>query len=143
MKTLNAYCTSILHLITLILSKYLDLVFIKKHSKFHYKQTEALCVITYQSLLKSSSLLNVQTLCARNERIYYLIKLTFCIQVALVCLNNCVKFQYKKLKYLCTILLQNWKKSWKMLYFVILLILGQFGRVPTSWTYKFVTSKLA
>ena len=134
MKTLDAYCTSILRLITLVLSEHLDLVSIKKYSKFHYKRTIALCVITYQSLQKSSSLLYVETLCARNTRISYWIKLIFCSQIALVCINNCVKFQYQKLKDLCTILLQSWRKTWKMLYFVILLILGQFGRVPTSLT---------
>ena len=137
MKTLDAYCTSILRLITLILSEHLDLVFIKKHSKFHYERTIALSVMTYQNLYKSSSLLHVETLCARNARISNWIKLNFCIQVALVCINNCVKFQYQKLKDLCIILLQSWKKSWKMLNFVILLILGRFGRVPTSLKYKF------
>ena len=47
---LDAYCTSILRLITLILSERLDLLFIKKYSKFHYKRTIALSVITYQNL---------------------------------------------------------------------------------------------
>ena len=50
MKTFDAYCTSILSLIILILSEHLDLVSIKKHSKFHCKQTIALSVITYQNL---------------------------------------------------------------------------------------------
>ena len=50
MKILDAYCTSILRLITLILSERLDLLFIKKYSKFHYKRTIALSVITYQNL---------------------------------------------------------------------------------------------
>ena len=45
MKTLVTYCTRILRLITLISSEHLDLVSIKKHSKFHYKRTIALCVM--------------------------------------------------------------------------------------------------
>ena len=50
MRNLEAYCSSILRFITLILSGHLDLVSIKQHLKFHYQQTIALCVIAYQSL---------------------------------------------------------------------------------------------
>ena len=144
MKTLEAYCSSILSLITLILSEHLDLVSIKKHLKFHYQRTIALCRYSVSKFIEIVEFVaRANYVRAYNARISYWIKLIFCIQVALVCIHNCVKFQYQKLKDLCTILLQSWRKSWKMLYFVILLILGQFGRVPTSSTYKFVTSKLA
>ena len=81
MKTLDAYCTSILRLINLILSEHLDLVYIKKHLKFQYKRTIALCVIAYPSLKKSSKWVHVQTLLARNARISRHIKLIFRIDI--------------------------------------------------------------
>ena len=41
-------------MITLILSEHLDLVSNKKHSKFHYKRTIALCVMTEMTKIRKT-----------------------------------------------------------------------------------------